>query len=336
MNKVFKVGDKVRVVKRIDSIGWVNDMDKYVGDGEIYTVIESDHAGRVRLDKAVLSNYHWLFPNEALELVNDVDEEYSEEIRVGDSVVVVGTYFTKTAGLDPDLSPFSKDPVEVVDILGKTGIAKLSTGEYYHLKDLEIVDPNFSSEFKVGDTVKVINKVEHERGWANSWVSSMDKYIGSTCVVLEVDPVFGIVLDTGYGLYFPPSSLELVSEVKDCPFKVGDKVVIKNEELLKQWILPSDLSGQIATIHSLQLDDCPSANLEEHGGYFFPLDCLELAPQNTDEKFNVVDTCTEDANSKIREILSKHGITISADKDLWDCVINAGLALKEYYSTIQK
>lgn len=33
MNKVFKVGDKVRIVKRIDfndpSVGWVKNMDKY-------------------------------------------------------------------------------------------------------------------------------------------------------------------------------------------------------------------------------------------------------------------------------------------------------------------
>ena len=89
-----------------------------------------------------------------------------------------------------------------------------------------------------------------------------------TYVVEEVHPVFGILLDTWHHLYFPPSSLELVTKTEDCPFKVGDRVVIKNEDDLKEWGLSSDLIGKVATIRYLQLDSCPTAHLEGYGCYF--------------------------------------------------------------------
>lgn len=67
---------------------------------------------------------------------------------------------------------------------------------------------------KVGNKVKIIKRVDKEKGWDNDWVSSMDGAIGKEFVIEEVRPHQGMVLGgdpsaIGYG--FPSSSLELVN-----------------------------------------------------------------------------------------------------------------------------
>ena len=81
------------------------------------------------------------------------------------------------------------------------------------------------SEFKVGDVVRVVKRVEKENGWDNQWIPEMDEFIGGEFVV-ENENFRGIsLLDDGNGLWFrfPPSSLELV-KAKEIVFEVGDVV----------------------------------------------------------------------------------------------------------------
>jgi hypothetical protein len=75
--------------------------------------------------------------------------------------------------------------------------------------------------FKVGDKVKVIKKVEKQEGWANSWYSDdkdddMDSCIGKTFTIADIDNSKGIWFKELQFLYcFPSDSLELVIETKE-------------------------------------------------------------------------------------------------------------------------
>lgn len=65
------------------------------------------------------------------------------------------------------------------------------------------------------DVVKIIRKaVQHEQGWPNNWVTSMDKFVGTTAIVKELNR-YGISLCgnkeiNGFG--FPFFVLEKVVE----------------------------------------------------------------------------------------------------------------------------
>ena len=70
-------------------------------------------------------------------------------------------------------------------------------------------------EFKIGDRIKVVKKVEEEEGWDDLWVDYMDGYIGKEG---EINNILGkriYIRVEAHPLYwtdynFPPSSLELV------------------------------------------------------------------------------------------------------------------------------
>lgn len=68
--KKFKIGNKVRVVKGCDAKTtiWADLMDKFVGDGEIYTIldIDEDEDCLIRIGR----DRFW-FPSESLELVKE-------------------------------------------------------------------------------------------------------------------------------------------------------------------------------------------------------------------------------------------------------------------------
>lgn len=66
---MFKVGDKVRIVKKVDFTDWVSPMDDFVGEigvvtGLIYYSKHNTKACRV----SALDDFWW-FPDESLELV---------------------------------------------------------------------------------------------------------------------------------------------------------------------------------------------------------------------------------------------------------------------------
>lgn len=62
--------------------------------------------------------------------------------------------------------------------------------------------------FKIGDKVRVVRRVEEEEGWNNDWVDSMDGYIGENSIIVQIRST-GIRLASSF-YNFPPSSLEKV------------------------------------------------------------------------------------------------------------------------------
>ncbi len=75
-------------------------------------------------------------------------------------------------------------------------------------------EPKQTLEFKVGDKVKVVRKVEQEDGWGDDWVFNMTDSINLTGEVINVSKTQGVRVqfDDDYYWNFPPSSLELVQE----------------------------------------------------------------------------------------------------------------------------
>ena len=107
----------------------------------------------------------------------------------------------------------------------------------------------YEPEFKVGDWVKVVRKVEERSNdFNNCWSDDMDKFIGKVCEVIEID-------DRGIRLYsnnfkhsfkFPPKSLEpaekpverekITVEIewdKDSPTLLGDEETEETEETIR-------------------------------------------------------------------------------------------------------
>jgi hypothetical protein len=84
----------------------------------------------------------------------------------------------------------------------------------YPVDCFDLIEENKMVEFKVGDRVRVVKKVQQQNGWRNSWVSIMDDAIGNEYVINRIDE-HGVFFTVGYensihGLGFPTNSLELV------------------------------------------------------------------------------------------------------------------------------
>jgi hypothetical protein len=69
--------------------------------------------------------------------------------------------------------------------------------------------------FKVGDRVKVVKRVDKQEGWYNTWYKSMSNYIGNIYTISEIcDEGIAFIEDKQY-FYFPSDSLELIVEDKE-------------------------------------------------------------------------------------------------------------------------
>jgi hypothetical protein len=101
------------------------------------------------------------------------------------------------------------------DIYAKNGWIVLNGSPFYYPVDcFDLIEENKMVEFKAGDRVRVVKKVQQQNGWRNSWVSSMDDSIGNEYVIARIDE-HGVFFSVGYedsiqGLGFPTNSLELV------------------------------------------------------------------------------------------------------------------------------
>lgn len=101
------------------------------------------------------------------------------------------------------------------DIYAKTGWIVLNGSPFYYPPDcFDLIEENKMVEFKVGDRVRVVKKVQQQNGWRNSWVFVMGDAIGNEYVIDNIDE-HGVFFSVGYedsiqGLGFPTNSLELV------------------------------------------------------------------------------------------------------------------------------
>lgn len=113
----------------------------------------------------------------------------------------------------------------------------------YPLDCFELVEENKMS-FKVGDRVRVVKQVNEENGWKNVWINDMSAAIGEIHIIKLIDE-HGVYFKSSesnrknsyYGFGFPPSSLELVTDVTLSPkFKDGDRVrVVKRVTEENGW-----------------------------------------------------------------------------------------------------
>jgi hypothetical protein len=99
---------------------------------------------------------------------------------------------------------------------------RLKTVQWFREKYLYLIEEEKMSEFKVGDRVRVVRKVERENGWENGWLPDMNIAINTGYVFTIADISkegiyfkrdWGTIIG-GYALGYPPSSLELVESVK--------------------------------------------------------------------------------------------------------------------------
>ena len=64
---------------------------------------------------------------------------------------------------------------------------------------------------KVGDKVRITRSAKsHSEGWDNTWISNMNKYIGTETVVTNIYGGSGISLLNCEGYRFPSSVLERI------------------------------------------------------------------------------------------------------------------------------
>jgi RNase P/RNase MRP subunit p29 len=101
---------------------------------------------------------------------------------------------------------------------------RLKVNQWFREKYLNLVEEENMREFKVGDRVRVVRKVERENGWENGWLPEMNMAINTSYVFTIADiSKEGIYFKQnssdnieirGYKLGYPPSSLELVETVE--------------------------------------------------------------------------------------------------------------------------
>lgn len=70
------------------------------------------------------------------------------------------------------------------------------------------------NDISVGDTVKIVNKVEKARGWKNSWVPEMTTVIGKYGTVNRINEYGYLIKVDNHEFGYPREALELV---ESCP-----------------------------------------------------------------------------------------------------------------------
>lgn len=91
---------------------------------------------------------------------------------------------------------------------GRYGIYMIKSKRVKLYKGEEMIN----KDFQIGDTVKIVRKVETVNGKRSCWVPSMDDYIGSIGVIIDKAPD-GYCVRTDFSRwYYPKESLELVAK----------------------------------------------------------------------------------------------------------------------------
>ena len=101
---------------------------------------------------------------------------------------------------------------------------RLKIVQWFREKYLHLIEEENMSEFKIGDRVRVVRKIERENGWDNGWINAMDEVITSQRIftISEITSQ-GIYFKIdwprienigGFNLGFPKGSLQLVETVE--------------------------------------------------------------------------------------------------------------------------
>lgn len=72
-------------------------------------------------------------------------------------------------------------------------------------------DKEMKHNFKVGDKVKVVRRIDRQEGWNNTWIDSMDSAIDKEFTIINIREKLGIEISIKFGL-FPSDSLELIKD----------------------------------------------------------------------------------------------------------------------------
>lgn len=177
--------------------------------------------------------------------------------KVGDKVKIVKKFDGDSSGISwvTGMNPTLGLEGEVLDVYDNHGtiqyLVRSHSDEWWYLKeslelakDVTVDLPKFTNreafdnlQLKKGDTIKICGKAKsNSRGWCNSWIKAMDRYVGQT-FTLESTPEYadsGLHI-LGTSVRWPFFVLEKVTaEQKQSvrpttKFKAGDKVrVVKN------------------------------------------------------------------------------------------------------------
>lgn len=198
----FKPGDRARNVSDNASvpIGYEFTIIDVDGDGDLI-FNDADGDRRVR-------------PWEKYELITDATAG-PVTFKVGDRVTPVNyDVMFLTEGRSYEVLDVTDHSVYVHDDDGD----RMS----FWFRQVKLFDGREAATFKVGDTVRVVRKVEQAAGWRDFWVvPEMDSFIGKEFLI-EGQSRGGFDLKGSYN--FPAEALELVTE--KATFKVGDYIVV--------------------------------------------------------------------------------------------------------------
>lgn len=98
-------------------------------------------------------------------------------------------------------------------------------------------------KYQKGDKIKVLRSAKnHERGWKNSWVSTMNSYVGTVKIVHSDNGIKGVTLEDAGGYSYPHFVLEKISEDKP-QFEVGKWYRIPGNKFIGK--LTSSITGSV-------------------------------------------------------------------------------------------
>ena len=244
----IKIGSRVKLTKPTYKWrGWVDEMNKSVNKEFIIESVKYDTGVFVEADIYLrngtvnLVDDLFIYPLDCFELV----EEKKMSFKVGDRVRVVKPV-NEEHGWKSCWIHYMSEAIGKIDIIQRIneyGVyfesSESNRNSYYGFgfppSSLELVtDVTLSPKFKVGDQVRVVKRVTEENGWENCW-TTMDKYIGTVQTIRDINSTGVYFTSNDFG--FPPSSLELVTDVTSTPkFKCGDRVrVVKRVTEENGW-----------------------------------------------------------------------------------------------------
>lgn len=187
----LNVGDRVRIVKSY----YAGDPSRMAGGtGTVVKTYDNDYGVNVRVDNDpgdYDEDMEWTFPVEFLE---KIEEPETGEVKVGDRVRIVETYFTETAkkygpseAMYPGLIGATGTAIEVYRDAARLRLDRLTEGwEVITVPKVEKVEPE-QATFEVGDLVS-IGKDKTHHGFAPGTVARVLEVYGDASLFVTTRP----------------------------------------------------------------------------------------------------------------------------------------------------